>query len=161
VTDITYYVTQNKDLFALSADELPQALPATAYPLHLHTIQTNQQQDAAFQALSKPAPAYQFKSFSRGDKTYQIWCLHDKIIVLQNLLDRVTQWYHDYLCHPGETRTEKTIAQYFIWTKLRSTVKNICQRYQTCIKTKKSTKKYGHLPGKKAEANPWENSMWI
>jgi len=43
MTDTTYSVTQNEDLFALSADELPQELPATAYPLHLHTIQTHQQ----------------------------------------------------------------------------------------------------------------------
>jgi len=66
--------------FALSPKELPQELPAHAY-LHLYTIQTHQQQDAAFMALPKHASCYQFKSFSGGDKTYQIWCLHDKNIV--------------------------------------------------------------------------------
>jgi len=35
-------------------------------------------------------------------------------------------------------------------------VKKICQQCPTCQKTKKSSKKYGHLPEKIAEANPWE-----
>jgi len=31
MTDTTYSVTQNEELFALSADEIPQELPAYAY----------------------------------------------------------------------------------------------------------------------------------
>ena len=28
----------------------------------------------------------------------------------------MVQWYHEYLCHPGETRTELTIDQHFAWS---------------------------------------------
>ena len=41
------------------------------------------------------------------------------------------EWYHWYLCHPGETHTENTIR-------------------------KKTFQKYGHLPEKVAEADPWD-----
>jgi len=39
---------------------------------------------------------------------------------------------------------------------LRNTVHNICQKCDTCQRTKKSIKKYGLLPEKEAEAIPWE-----
>ena len=66
------------------------------------------------------------------------------------------EWYHTTLCHPGETRTEQTIRQHFTWTRLRQDVAHICGRCHTCQITKKAKKKYGHLPPKEAEAEPWE-----
>jgi len=96
------------------------------------------------------------KDFSGGDKHYELICFNNKIVIPTPLQEHITQWYHTYLCHPGETRTEKTISQHFTWTNLRNTVKNICQHCPTCQKTKKSIKKYGLLPEKLAEANPWE-----
>jgi hypothetical protein len=60
------------------------------------------------------------------------------------------------LCHSGETRTEQTIRQQFWWSNLRNDVHNICSKCDTCQRAKRTTKKYGHLPAKEAEADPWE-----
>jgi len=60
------------------------------------------------------------------------------------------------LCHPGETRTEQTIRQHFYWKNLRETVHKVCSTCSTCQITKKSHTKYGHLPPKEAEAEPWD-----
>jgi hypothetical protein len=39
---------------------------------------------------------------------------------------------------------------------MRDTVTDICSKCHSCQKNKKSTKKYGHLPPKEAQANPWD-----
>jgi hypothetical protein len=51
---------------------------------------------------------------------------------------------------------EMTARQHFTWNNLRETVKEICSKCPTCQRTKMSTKKYGYLPEKEAEAYPWE-----
>ena len=40
--------------------------------------------------------------------------------MIPKLLEKqVVEWYHNTLCHPGETRTELSIAQHIYW-------KNFC-----------------------------------
>ena len=68
------------------------------------------------------------------------------------------EWYHETLCHPGETRTEQTLRQYLWWPKLRNDVHEVCTKCHICQKTKRSNKKYGLLPQKEAEADPWDVS---
>ena len=60
------------------------------------------------------------------------------------------------MCHPGETRTEQTIRQHFWFPGLRQKVHDLCSKCPICQKSKVSTKNYGHLPPKEAEADPWE-----
>jgi hypothetical protein len=36
-------------------------------------------------------------------------CYKDKIYIPQSLREKVLSWYHEYLLHPGQTCTEKTI----------------------------------------------------
>jgi hypothetical protein len=60
------------------------------------------------------------------------------------------------LCHPGETQTEQTMRQHFDWTGLRTKVHEICSKCPTCQKAKVTNQKYGKLPVKQAEINPWD-----
>ena len=69
---------------------------------------------------------------------------------------RITEWYHLQLCHPGETRTEQSIRQHFWWPKLRQQVHTTVKKCKICQLNKKRSKKYGHLPAKKAEVEPWD-----
>ena len=39
---------------------------------------------------------------------------------------------------------------------MRDTVKDVCSKCPTCQKTKIGHIKYGHLPEKEAEVNPWD-----
>ena len=54
------------------------------------------------------------------------------------------------------TRTEMTIRQHFTLPKLQEDVQKTCERCHTCQLTKKTKKKYGKLPPKEPEADPWE-----
>ena len=79
-----------------------------------------------------------------------------KIYIPEKLQQRVVAWYHEYLAHPGETRTEATIRQHFTWPRLRKHVHNFCRTCKQCPLCKKQPKKYGHLAPKEAESLQWE-----
>ena len=96
----------NKE-FANSKDIVEQ------YPLDVELI-NNHQQEELKQKKSK------LKAYLLDDKTgYTKIVLNDKrIILLKNkiyispkLRTRVLNWYHLYLCHPGENRLTKKIQQ--------------------------------------------------
>ena len=46
------------------------------------------------------------------------------------------EWYHEMLCHPGETRIEHTLRQHFEWKGLCTTVHDVCKKLPTCKKAK-------------------------
>ena len=60
------------------------------------------------------------------------------------------------LCHSVETCTEHTLRQNFDWKGLHTSVQNVCKKCPTRQRAKKTNQKYGNLPSKKAETNPWE-----
>ena len=60
------------------------------------------------------------------------------------------------LCHPGDTRAEHTIRQNFDWKGLCTTVHNVCKKCPTRQREKITSQKYGKLPSKQAETNPWD-----
>jgi len=148
-------VKQHEQLFGLDNDEIDYELPKNAFPLKMKTIYAQQNRDKNLMAAAKVSP-YTMKDFSGGGKTYQLICLNEKIVIPSSLQDHIINWYHTYLCHPGETRTEKTISQHFTLTNLKARVQNKCKTCPTCQRTKKSIKKYGWLPEKEAETIPWE-----
>ena len=101
-------------------------------------------------------PGFQIKSFHGGGKECTLLCLHDKIIIPHSLQTHVVEWYHNQLCHPGESRTELTIKQHVKWKNLHKDVQDTCRKCYTCQLTKRTKKKYGKLPEKQAEAEPWD-----
>ena len=79
-----------------------------------------------------------------------------KIYIPSKLQARVVAWYHEYLAHPGEKRTEETIRQNLTWPGLRSHVRQFCKTCRQCQLCKKQRKKYGLVSPKDVECTPWE-----
>ena len=77
-------------------------------------------------------------------------------MIPKQLEKQVVEWYHNALCHPGETRTELSISQHFYWKNLRKTVHEIYTKCKTCQFLKRNKKQYGKLPPKEAETIPWD-----
>ena len=128
---------------------------ARTMPVNLKTLQAEQQKDKELLKMQKLHKAkFPIKNFRGGEKTRSLICYKDKIVVPKVLQSKIVQWYHTYLCHPGLNRTEETIRQYFTWKNLRKSVQDVCGVCPTCQKTKRSSKNYGHLPPKVAEAVP-------
>jgi hypothetical protein len=55
---------------------------------------------------------------------YDLLCYKEKIYIPQSLIQRVLSWYHEYLLHPGQTRTEKTIRNTMTWPVLTQNVEH-------------------------------------
>ena len=79
-----------------------------------------------------------------------------RLVIPHSLQDRVIQWYHHYLQHPGMTRLEETIKATMYWEHMRASVRKHTKNCESCQKGKVNRKKYGKLPTKLAVVKPWE-----
>jgi len=132
-------------------EEFPES-----YPLSYAEIQHEQDKDESLLDLFAKNEDYKRETRLHSDKEYQLIVKGDKIVLPKSMQRKATEWYHDMLLHPGETRMELTIGQHFYWPKMRQTIKHVCGRCHTCQITKKRTKKLGHVPPKEPDAIPWQ-----
>ena len=138
------------DLFAVGE------LPDDIYPLNFKLIQKEQVCDTKLIDFTAKRPEYSLEVFHGGGKSSQLLCKNGKIVIPKSLQQRVVDWYHTMLCHPGISRMENTIRQHFTWQHLTKGVKDACKKCHTYQITKQTTAKYGHLPVKENNSKPWE-----
>ena len=140
------------ELYADEEDDAPQT-----YPLSYAEIASEQEEDATIKRLMRKSPKrYVIQECKFSGTTYQLVTREDKIVLPTSMQRKAVEWYHQILCHPGETRTELTMGQHFCWKGMRNTVQDVCKRCPTCQINKTSWKKYGELPPKQAEVTPWK-----
>lgn len=142
------------ECFALRHDDLSEH----TIPVHYKLLQAEQQKDKALLSLARASPeSFSVQSFHGGGVKRTLICHNKtKIVVPKTLRQRLIQWYHEMLCHPGMNRMELTIRQHFWWKELRQDVQRACKICDVCQRTKRTSSKYGLLPEKVAEANPWD-----
>ncbi len=125
------------------------------YPLSYAEIAHEQGKDATIKRLMKKSPnRYVTQERKFSGQTYTLVTRENKIVLPTSLQKKAVDWYHEILCHPGETRTELTMGQHFCWKGMQTTVVDVCKRCPTCQRNKLSRKKYGKLPAKEAEVTP-------
>ena len=127
------------------------------YPLSYKEIAHWQAKDKEVQKLLKEKPEqYKVQEYTHSDYTYRLVTRDNKILLPKKLQRKGVEWYHSYLLHQGETRTELTMGQHYCWKGMRKTVTQVCKACVTCREFKKRQSKYGKLPPKpKADAIPW------
>jgi Integrase zinc binding domain len=86
---------------------------------------------------------------------YDLLCYKDKIHIPHSLRQQILSWYHEYLPHPGQTCTEKTIRNTMTWPGLPQDVERLCLSCPVCQLTKSKRKKYSLLSPKIVEPDPW------
>ena len=111
-------------------------MPDSAYPIRYHDIAKGQKTDAKLQQKSVSHEDYTLDTFRGGDKDHRLICRKNKICLPTALQKKTVEWYHEMLCHPGDTRTEHTIRQHFDWKALRTTVHDVCKKCPTCQRAK-------------------------
>lgn len=155
LTNYKHVRLYNGHYFGLYEREVQQDMDN--FPLSFARLHVEQQRDSTVQKLlQSPKDLCAMQSFCGGGKSFNLVVCQNKIVVPKILQLRAVQWYHLYLVHAGETRTEQTIRQHFWWKNLRKDVHDVCSKCVICQTTKKSTKKYGQLPPKIAESVPWD-----
>jgi len=105
-------------LYAFGADELDDS-----FPLRYSDIKAAQDKDEdLMKVLTKSLEAkndkYHIRSFHGGGNSFNIICYKTKIVIPESLQDRVIDWYHHFLGHPGINKTEETIGQHLWWPKM-------------------------------------------
>ena len=83
----------------------------------------------------------------------EVLTYNKKLYVPINLRKKVLQWYHHYLCHPGTTWLVQTLWQTMVWPGISGDCEKFtktCEKFQ-CYK--KTSTKYGKLPGKYLRMN--------
>ena len=131
-------------------------MPNSAYPIRYNDIAKAQETDAKLNQKLVSYKDYTLDIFCGGDKDHRLIFRNNKICLPTAIHKKTVEWYHEMLCHPGETQTEHTIRQHFDWKLLFKTVHDVCKKCPTCQRAKTTNKKYGKLPPKQAETNPWD-----
>ena len=131
-------------------------LPDSAYSIFYHNIAKAQKTDAKLQQKLVSHKDYTLDNFRGDDQNHHLICQNSKICLPTELQKKTEDWYHDMLCNPGETHTGHNLCQHFYCKILHTTIHNVCKKCPTCQRAKKTNQKYGKLPHKKAETNPWD-----
>ena len=128
----------------------------SSYPLQYSAIMQAQQGDNKLQReLNKGT--YKKMTFEHSDHSYELIVNQDdKIVLPENLQGPAVKWYHEYMMHTGETRTELTMAQHYYFRGMRSHIQESCRKCGICQRHKPKKLKRGLIPAKKsAEIIPW------
>ena len=80
-------------------------LPDSAYPIRYHDIAKAQETDAKLQKKLVSQKDYTLDTFCGGNKDHRLICRNNKICLPAELKKKNVDWYHEMLCHTGETRT--------------------------------------------------------
>ena len=84
------------------------------HPTSVKTIMRFQQKDTSLIEITKEKPNhYSIKCFHGAGTIYSLICRHKKIMILKEIQKTLVEWYHNMLCHTGETMTELTFGQHF------------------------------------------------
>ena len=130
-------------------------LPDSAYPIRYHDIAKAQKTDAKLQQKLVSHKDYIFNTFCGGDQSDRLIFRNKKICLPTALQRKTVDWYHEMLCHLVETRTEHSLRQNSDWKGLRTTVHDVRKKLPTSQRSKTTNQKYGKMPPKQAQTNPW------
>ena len=107
-------------------------LPDSTYPILYHDISKAQKTDAKLKQKLFSHKYYTLDTFCEGDQNHRLIFRNSKICLPTALQKKTVYWYHEMICHPGETCTEHTLRQRFDWKGLHTTVHNMCKKCPTC-----------------------------
>jgi hypothetical protein len=123
------------------------------FPMQIPYIAKMQDKDKSLmKELMKSDHKYELTKIERT----AVLTLNGKVFILTDIRNPVIDWYHQYLCHPGATRTKATIRNTVTWPGLTRNVQSHCKTCKLCQFNKKTRKQYGKIPIKMAGATTWE-----
>lgn len=128
------------------------------FPLELPLVQREQNKELKRNPKLQTALKDKQSGFTRKllDNVDLIF-YEERIYVPKRLRNRTINWYHHFLCHPGEDRLYKTMKKVCFWKGMTSQIKRHCKLCKICQEKKSRKRKYGKLPPKIVEPlEPWK-----
>ena len=112
----------NKDLFhMLEAEEVEDLWPLS----HQH-MQRDQLSNEKFQ---------------KEVKGVELIHKNDRVLVPQGSRQRLLEWYHEKLCHPGSVQQERTMQSVLTWRIMQKDIEAQCKYCHVMIMEDESKKK--------------------
>ena len=99
-------------------------LPDSAYPICYHDIAKAQKTDAKLQQKLVSHKDYTLDTFHGSDQNHGLIFRNKKICLPTALQKKTVDWYHEMLCHPGETQTDHTLRQHAFTQQSMTCVRN-------------------------------------
>ena len=153
--DETHKLPTGKNKFEMANHygATPEEIDEEQFPMRPALVYEEQQTDKIIRRLVKEKdPNLSKKNIEDKD----LICYKGRIMVPSSLKERIMDWYHQFLAHPGMTRMTATIKQHYYWHRMDNDIQHYVKTCKTCQLTKKGKNKYGHLPPKQAEPEiPW------
>ena len=123
-------MSDNQEILKISElygyDELD--LPDIADPICYHNIPKAQETDAKLKQNLVSHKDYTLYTFRGRNQDHLLIFRNNKIFLPTALQKKAVDWYHEMLCHPGETRTEHTLHEHFDWKVLLTKFHNLCKK---------------------------------
>ena len=124
------------------------AVPDSAYPIRYHDISKAQKNDTKLNQKIVSHKDYTLDTFRGDDQNHCLIFQNRKICLPAELQKKTVDWYHEILCHPGDTLTDHTLRKCFEWKDPCTTVHGVCKKCPKFQRAKTTNQKYGKLPPK-------------
>ena len=142
----------------------PNITNNTPLPVDYATLASEQQNDAALQALADADPAhYSREMFPTENPQHEVICYRKeatdpwKIRIPDSLLAHTVNWYHMVLNHLGSKRLRQTIQLQMVHPHLSTYFEAAVRACRTCQQSKVIHQQYGHLPPREVRGNAWSD----
>jgi Integrase zinc binding domain len=126
------------------------------FPMHTALIFKEQTQVNGFREKELSQPHYSMQDI----EGYDLLCYKDKICIPQSLRVNVLSWYHEYLLHPGQARTEKPNRNTMTRPGLTEDVECVCSTCPVCQLTKRSARNMDYCLPKEQNLTPGSWAVW-
>ena len=135
-------------------------------PLTLAEIGRKQKDDADVRELRRLSPdrlGETFEDIGKKTGSDHVLTLLDpvdnkqRIIVPKELRQRLMNWYHTHLIHPGQNRLYNTLRQHYTWKNMQKNVQDFVKTCKVCQVSKRGLRGMGKLPLKDVEFEPWRD----
>ena len=93
------YILNISELYGYDDNDLLDS----AYPICYQDISKAQKTYAKLEQRLFSHNNYTLNTFRGGDQNHRLICQNSKIFLPTSLQKKTVDWYHEMLCHPGET----------------------------------------------------------
>jgi hypothetical protein len=118
--DIDSLKIQEEEVLTLLSGSENNIISNIKFPVHTALIFKEQAKVKGLREKGLAQPHYSIQNI----EGYDFLCYKEMIYIPQSLRQRVLSWYHEYLLHPGQTRTEKTISNTMTWPGITQDVEH-------------------------------------
>ena len=126
------------------------------FPLGLEQVAHEKNGDKQLQGIVKGIPRHLKAEMKlNAINNVEVQTYNNRIYIPISVREKLLNWYHHYLQHPGANRMERTLGSVVYWPNMSKEIFQLCTTCKLCQLAKHTKTKYGKLPQRDLEMRPW------